>query len=96
MDGKKADIFGAAAAKGDDAPKAKRHQLKKCDTVAAKGLDPWGKSVVHDMSLRMLWDITQKGDKWALYHSNLAAGPERELASMSFQSAINVFNLRIV
>lgn len=72
-DGGVADIFGAAAVGTDEKPKGKRSMLKNCDSVAAKGLDPWGISVLSDVPLDTLWKIIHKGDKYAHFYSNLAA-----------------------
>ena len=69
-------IFGDAAKKKDDKPKEKRVMLKNVDTVAFKVLDPYGLSIVDDISLSGLWKQVAKGDKWANFFSELAATEE--------------------
>jgi hypothetical protein len=71
-----ADIFGDAAQ--DDAGKKQepRIMLKKADSVATKAFDPWGKSAITDMDLAAVWSKVEKGDKWARFFSELAAGAD--------------------
>ena len=68
-----ANIFGAAAAGVEQKQKEKRTMLKNCDSIAAKALDPWGVSVLQDISLPALWNLAKNDDKYAVHFSNLAA-----------------------
>jgi hypothetical protein len=71
----KADIFGAAAASDGTkkTKKAPRTMIKNCDSVAAKCLDPWGCSVLKDLSLEKVWEQAKRGDDYCKYNTNLAA-----------------------
>jgi hypothetical protein len=67
-------LFGDAAA--DEKPKEKRTKLKDIDSLAKQALDPWGKSVLGDLSDKKLWDMISKGNGYALHFSNLASSDE--------------------
>ena len=58
--------------KVDAQPKEKRNKLKDIDSLAKQSLDPWGKSVLGDLSDKKAWDMIAKGNNWAFAFSNLA------------------------
>lgn len=70
-----ASAFGAGTKRkgGDKKDFEKRHQLKNVDTIAVKALDPYGVSVIDDVSLGALWGIVSQGDHYAKFFSEFAA-----------------------
>ena len=73
-----ANIFGSAADsqnKGKD-NKEPRIFLKNIDTMQSQLLEPWGVSLAEDISLDSLWAMTKEGNKYAKFHSELAAEDE--------------------
>ena len=83
--GSGADIFGSAAGAGAGAAPAvqgegrdgkvtePRVMLKNMDAIASKAFDPYGVSVIDDISLEKLWEFVKKGDKWTKFYCELAA-----------------------
>ena len=51
--------------------------LKKADSVAAKFFDPWDVSLIADVDPATLWRISEKGDKWTAFYTELAASPDQ-------------------
>ena len=73
MEPARPSLFGdAVAADRQEENRAKRTKLKNIDSVAAKCLEPWGKSIIHDLSLPALWNVAKAGDKYAAHFTNLA------------------------
>lgn len=47
--------------------------MKNIDSVGAKVFDPWGPSIIDDVPLETIWNIAKTGDKFAKFHTELAA-----------------------
>ena len=73
-----ASAFGAGTKRKGSEKKEyeKRTHLKNLDTIATKAFDPYGVSVIDDVSLEMLWGIVRKGDHFAKFFNELAANDD--------------------
>ena len=64
-----------AAPAGKSGEQKRRTKLYPWDSVASQLLNPYGKSVLDDVSCKALWKSVQRGSQKAAFHSELAAGP---------------------
>ena len=60
----------------DEGPNGKRIKLRRWDTVAAQGLNPYGASPIEKAPLGELWNAVKSGNKAVEYYSELAATDE--------------------
>ena len=89
------DAAVAAPMADAGAQKEKRIMLKNCDHVASKAFDPFGISLIEDVALKTLAEISEKGDKYAKFYSEFYAteqsgGPYRQGVALSRFAGLNV------
>jgi len=62
----------SAGGKSKGKPIEKRDKLKRGDHLAAQILDPFGTSPIEKVTLKKIWETTEKGNDYTKYFSELA------------------------